>query len=441
VKSVFALVDCNNFFASCERVFQPALEQRPVAVLSNNDGCVIARSNEVKALGVPMGAPLFKYKAELEKANAAILSANFQLYGDMSWRVTEVLKRFTAHVELFSIDEAFLDISDLPINEHSRWLSELHQTVKRWTGLPVSVGVGPTKTLAKLASNRAKKEPAWLAQGGLSLYAKPTSANRGATSRAKMLTEEILKTSPVMDIWGVGRRLGPKLQAYGIYSAWDLTQANDDFIRREMSVKGLRTVKELRGEVCLKIDENSFLDEQKSIAATRTFGHAVSNKYQLEAAVATFAARVAAKLRRKQQLAHRLQVSLGTGHNVQQRHFPSREVVLPYPTADSGQLISAAVAALAHLPAEGIGYKRGGVLASELVPDNAQQLPLFGGVTGSQLDERKRLMQAVDDINRRYGKETIGHTIQGFKKESWHSQRRLVSPAYTSRWEQIPTVR
>jgi len=437
--SVFAIVDCNNFFVSCERVFQPDLEQRPTVVLSNNDGCVIARSNEVKALDIPMAAPFFKVESRLKSINTAVLSANFQLYGDMSWRVSEVLRQYSPHVEVYSIDEAFLELTDIPIESDIAWIGKVHKAVKQEIGLPVAVGLASTKTLAKLAVERAKKDPDFWANGGMSLLESPT---RGTTPGAYSLTERMLKTSPVMDIWGIGRRLGPKLNRYGINSAWDLVQAEDDWIRRELTVRGLRTVKELRGVACVEIDKNSFEDGQKSIAVTRTFGHAIMAPSQLESAIATFGARVAAKLRRKEQLAQELSVFIQTDkHNNAYRDSGSAKLKLPYPTADTGLIIKTALQAFSGLTQPSYAYRRGGVMVYDLVPDSAQQLSLLSADGSKQLDQQKLRMRAIDEINHRYGKETMQHAVQGVKKQRWHSERKQVSPAYTTRWGQIPKVK
>lgn len=443
-KPVFALIDCNNFFVSCERLFRPELEGLPVVVLSNNDGCVVARSNEVRKLDVPMAAPYFKVKAELGSVNAHVFSANFQLYGDLSWRLTQVLRQFAPRIETYSVDEAFLDLTQLDIKDYGAWATKVSKEVKRQVGLPVSVGIAPTKTLAKLAADRAKKDAKFKANGGLALmdfYEQSSSEpNRGVTSRAKNLTEEILKTSPVGDVWGIGRRLGPKMRGYGVNSAWDLSQASDKWLSAQLSVKGLRTAKELRGESCIPLDEGSFDEGQKVISVTRTFGHQVSSMHELESAVATFGARIAAKLRHKKQLTSQLVIYLRTGKKATHSHYPQVTVNLPYPMSHTGDIIKHALKGLNDLPMEGISYKKSGIIAYNLVSESAQQMPLLGGVTGETLDNKQRAMQVIDIINRRYGKRTLVHASEGVKGKQWHAQRKLMSPAYTTSWSELPKI-
>ncbi len=422
---LFALIDCNNFFASCERVFRPDLKDKPVAVLSNNDGCIIARSNEIKALGIPMAAPYFKHKELLKAHQAQIFSANFALYGNMSQRITTILKQFSPDIEVYSVDESFLEVSTLPIEDYKRWALEVAATVEKHTGISVSVGVAPTKTLAKLAVARSKKDQSLGA--GLSLVNKPK------------LTEDSLRQTPVEDVWGIGWRTAPRLQGMGIKTAYDLIQMPDGWILKNLTIRGLKTIKELRGESCIPLDQTD--DPQQSISATRMFGSSLRALNEIEAAIANFATRTAAKLRRNHELTW--EVSVYLKRNIPSGHsYIYHKVKLPIPTSDTGEIIKAALAAMQQVYDPDFSYKKAGVILSHLVPESAKQLSVLEPATEPYLKRQDLLMQTVDAINKRYGPAAVHHAREDAgDRRTWHSHRDHQSPAYVTDWYQIPRVR
>ncbi|HKX23754.1 MAG TPA: Y-family DNA polymerase [Candidatus Saccharimonadales bacterium] len=419
-KSIFALVDCNNFFVSCERVFRPDLWDKPVAVLSNNDACIVARSNEVKEMGVPMGAPLFKIDHLMKGKNVTLFSANFRLYGDFSQRVVQILAQAAPEIEVYSVDESFLDISSLPTDDYERWALDLKAQIYQWTGIPVSIGVAPTKTLAKAAAELAKKTPG---SSGVHLI---TDDNR----------EELLRWLPVGGVWGVGWRTAPKLQARGVSTAWDLTQVSEAWIQKHLSIRGLKTVRELKGESCLPLD--SVVEPQQSIARTRSFGHNVRDYYQLEGAIATFTAQAAVKLRAQQEVATGVMVFARTPHNFEGGRGSSTVVKLGQPTADTGDLIDAALRGLQIIHDPDFAYRRAGVALVGLVSKEAWQLSLLQD--SSQLDKKAALMQSVDSLNTKYNTRLIRHASEHIEKTGWHSKHQRRSPAYTTSWTDLPII-
>lgn len=425
-KPVFALVDCNNFFASCERVFRPDLKSEPVAVLSNNDGVVVARSNEVKKMGVPMATPVFKVKKLLENQGAHMFSANFVMYGDFSRRVVEVLENETPHIEVYSVDESFLEVGPLLIDDYQKWAQELAEKVERWTGIPVSVGVGPSKTLAKAAAEYAKKH---------------TEEKGGFSVVDQKARTEVLKWLPVEDVWGIGRRLAPKLKDRGVRTAYDLTEVSEDWTLKTMGILRLKTIKELQGESNIPIEYGGKDVGQKSISSTRTFGKRVRANYEIESAVASFAAKIAQRLRRKGQVASEFVVFLRSGIKATEQHNPSINVKLSFATSDTGVLTAAAVEAVNKIIKSGHGYKKGGIYAHHLLPAIAAQLPLEDTPSESNMSKSDQLMKAVDDINKRWGKGTLLTARESSGRTDWKSKREKKSPAYTTSWVEIPTIR
>ncbi len=425
---IFALVDCNNFFVSCERVFRPNLINKPAVVLSNNDGCVVARSNEVKALGVPMGAPYFKYEALFKAHDVAIFSANFRLYGDMSQRVVEVLREYSPFLEMYSVDESFMEVGRLPIADYDAWAKDVARTVEQHTGISVSVGVGVSKTLAKAAAEAVKKTPG--IQGGLSIANNPS------------LQKEVLLSLPLGDVWGIGRRLGPVLQQKGLRTAYDVSQLPDKWVRQHMTIRGLRTVKELRGESCLPFEEITTDDGQKSIAATRSFGANVRALNELESAIASFSARVGLKLRQKQQLTWELQVFAQTGRNAPKQRTIHGKIRLSTPSADTSTITKAALDVLQQIYDPDVRYKRAGIVAYDLVHQREQQLVLSTEPSKNvaALQKQDRLMAAVDSLNVQYGG-IVNLATEGVAKNGkWRSKRTRVSPSYTTNWNDLPVV-
>lgn len=419
--SQYALIDCNNFFVSCERVFRPDLADKPVAVLSNNDGCIIARSNEVKALGIPMGVPLFKVKDIVRTNDVTLFSANFELYGDMSQRIVRLLREETPLIEVYSIDENFLDLSELPIEDVDEWAMRVRTRIMQEIGVPTSVGVAPTKTLAKVASTFAKTH-------GDGVWVIGSDAQR----------EAMLAELPIEDIWGIGRRLAPQLLDRGVSKALQLTRASDAWLRTQFNITGLRMVDELRGVARLPFGDKH--EQRKSIMRSRSFGHRVRDYYQLESAVATFTAQAASRLRAQDSVCGGVVVSLQLGQREDvRRRYVSRFVRLDEASAHTGALISAALSALGVLYEETESYKKAGVTLVDIHDSRDWQLSLLE----RQPDERERgvaLMEGVDALNRRFGKGTIWHASEAKRTAQWQSKRERQSPRYTTSIRELPSL-
>lgn len=417
-----ALVDCNSFYASCELVFDPSLAGRPVVVLSNNDGCVIARSAEAKALGIGMGDPAFKIKHALRRHDVAVYSSNYTLYGDMSRRVMDVLATFTPRLEVYSIDEAFLDLAHVPAVDRPAHAREIQRTVQRWTGIPVGVGVGETKTLAKVANKLAKKSPR--CAGVLDLTRSPHQA------RALAVTD-------VGDVWGVGRQWAIMLRAAGITTAAALAAADDVWVRRRMGVVGLRTVYELRGVACLPLDLAP--RPRQSCCVSRTFGEAVTAKHDVHAAVAAFTAWAAEKLRKDGLAAGQMQVFITSDRfRPEQEQYSGAVTLAPEcPTHNGLALARLARRAVDRLYRDGIQYRKAGVLLFDLQP--------AAGVVGSlfaQPDPRaERVVATMDAINRRYGRGTLKLAAEGTGALPWLTRRQRLSARFTTRLAEVPTAR
>lgn len=422
LKPIFALVDCNNFFVSCERVFRPDLWEKPVAVLSNNDGCIVARSNEVKAMGIPMGVPYFKVKDVLSKNNVTLFSGNFPLYGDFSQRVVRLLQEACPDVEVYSVDESFLDISSLPITDFEAWGKTLREKIFTYTGVPVSIGIAPSKTLAKAAADLVKK----------------TDPARGAYSVVgddqKRL--ELLKWLPIQDVWGVGWRTAPKLRGRGVKNGYDLSLVSDQWALTQLSIRGLKTVRELRGESCFVFEHNN--EPQKSIARTRSFGHTVRNYYELEGAIATFAAQAAAKLRGQGELARSVMTFLRTSRHAEIQRGGAHVTQLHPASSDTGAIIDAALKSLSQVYDPDFGYKKAGVILLNLHPQSARQLT-FTDEPG-QIDKRATLMATIDTLNTRFHGRLVRHASEHLENNLWRSKREMRSPQYTTQWQELRAV-
>jgi DNA polymerase V len=425
MNSVFALVDCNNFFVSCERIFRPDLEGRPVVVLSSNDGCAVARSNEAKALGIPMGAPAFKYRDVFERHAVVKFSANFDLYGDISRRIITILTTVTPRIEVYSVDESFLDLSELAITDYAAWGVMVREKIMQWVGVPVSVGIAPTKTLAKLASDRAKKDP--LLGGVLDLATASPEARKA-----------YLQTFPIEDIWGIGWRLSPRLRAIGIATAAQLADLRARQAQQLMGIQGRQLIEELKGVSCHPLDQEG--KAPKSIAATRTFGEDTHDLHSIEAAIATFTTQATFKLRRSDQLTRRASLFLATDRHKPGYRYWSQEVRFQTPTADTGQILSALVAALRELYLPSIAYHRAGVMLYEYAPAGVLQVDLLGGVNVEQHQAAARRMAAVDIINRRFGKRRIRFATEDLGS-AWKPRYQLRSPRYTTDWQELAQCR
>ena len=417
-----ALIDCNNFYVSCERMFQPRLIGRPLIVLSNNDGCAIARSNEAKTLGVKMGTAHFTIEELIRQHNVQIRSSNYPLYGDMSGRVMEVIKFFVPKTEVYSIDEIFCDLSEMKAyNDFTDLGKQVKATVKQYTGIPVSVGIAPTKVLAKLANKYAKK---MTMEVGVHCADTPD------------LIDILLHFTPVGDIWGVGTEHEKFLIKHGFKTAADLVKAPEEWIRKHLSVKGLRLLTELKGTPCIEFVEEK--PAKKAVATVRSFGKLIKSKKEVQQALAAHTASCGAKLRKEGSCARKLKVFIETDNYRTQDPQLSHSIVinLPVGTNSTSELIRYAMKALDMLYQQGYNFKKTGVEALEMVPASSVQLGLFDGVNRKR-DEK--LMQAVDNINVSYGKETVRHAVQGYGKE-WRLRQQHLSNAYTTRFDQLKEV-
>lgn len=422
---VFALIDCNNFFVSCEKVFRPDLEGKPVVVLSSNDGCAVARSNEAKALGIAMAAPAFKYRDLFKQHNVVQFSANFDLYGDMSRRITELLTTITPRIEIYSVDESFLDLSQLPIQDYTAWAQGVREAIWRWTGIPVSIGIAPTKTLAKLASERAKKDPEL--NGTLSFMDMP-----------QQVAAQQLHAVPVADVWGIGWRLTPKMRAEGISTAYQLSQLRPQRAQQLMGIKGRQLIAELNGVSCYPLGLEERLP--KSIARTRTFGEDTNQSVVVESALASFAAQAAFRLRRSGQLTRRAALFATTNKHKPGYRRWSREVVYDVPTADTSRIISDLIGLWHQLYKPQQSYHRAGVLLYDFAPSRFVQTDLMGYIDIPLHDAATRRMQAVDTLNERFGKRTIRNATE-LLAQTWRPRYNLRSPRYTTHPGELPQAR
>jgi len=420
---VFALVDCNNFYASCEKLFRPDLKDTPVVVLSNNDGCVVARSREAKLLGIKMGVPVFQIKAEMQRHGILAFSSNYALYADLSSRVMRTLEEMAPRVEVYSIDEAFLDLTGI---ESAISLVEFGQQVRErighWIGITVCVGIAPTKTLAKLANHAAKKYPA--TQGVVNL----TNPDR---------QRRLLALVPVDDVWGVGRRLSKRLNALGIATALDLANASPRAIRDQFSVVLERTVRELNGESCIELEE--IPPTKKQIVCSRSFGAKVTHFELLREAVCEYATRATEKLRKEQQQAKVLTVFIRTSpfkdNEPQYSNSASGELLIP--SCDTRDFIELANHLLKRIWKDGFRYAKAGVMLSDFYDPGMFQPGLFDDV--STRSNSQQLMSVLDTINQS-GAGKVFFAGQGTKKD-WSMKREYLSPAYTTRWDQLPRVK
>jgi DNA polymerase V len=415
-----ALVDIDNFYVSCERVFQPELHGKPVVVLSNNDGCVIARSNdEVKALGIAMGTPWHLHRREFETAGVIVRSSNYTLYGDMSARVITVLSQFTPDLEIYSIDEAFLGLDGFVDLE--AYAKAPRAAVLQWTGIPVSVGIAPTKTLAKVANHLAKKEQK---HGG------------GVLLLDEAAQDAALAKMALTDLGGVAGRLVARLQAIGIETPLDLKHGDSWLIRERLGVVTARLSFELRGTRCLDLERE--IPDRKSIMASRSFGRLVTTLAELREAVTCYTAQAAEKLRRQNLAAASLMVSIETNRFKpdEPQYYATRPVRLPVETSDSAKLIGAALAGLGTIWRNGYRYKKAGVLLLDLYPATTVQDGLF-----DQKDDARRvtLMRTIDRLNLRFGRDTVSFAVAG-RKRPWTMQRARLSPCYTTAWNDLLRV-
>ncbi len=419
--TVFALVDCNNFYVSCERVFNPKLENQPVIVLSNNDGCAVARSNEVKALGVRIGTAVFKEQELLRKHGIHVYSSNYALYGDMSRRVVQVLSEFAKEFEVYSIDESFLDLSDVRKADLEAVGRQIRNRVKQYTGIPVSVGIAGTKTMAKIAAGIAKKSPK--ANGVLNL------CDTRYQDRALAITA-------VDSVWGVGRRYAKFLKAYGISNALQLRDSDPVFIRKKMGINGIRLIDELKDNECYPLDLNPAV--KQNVTVSRTFGRATSSLTEMTEAITSFAVRGSEKLRKDSLVADALTVFIMTNRFKPETFYYNTETVrLPVSTNNTPEIIAAALEALKRIYKEGALYKKAGLFFRELKTDAMVQQALFDGVDRQRSG---KLMESLDTINTIMGRGTLTYASAGLTRQQWHTVFNYKSPAYTTNWDELLTV-
>ena len=417
---MYAIIDCNNFYASCERVFNPKLNDKPVIVLSNNDGCVIARSNESKRLGIKMGVPAFKIKHIINKHNINVFSTNFSLYGDMSKRVINTISTFDIKMEIYSIDEVFLDISEFKYHEINDFLNEIKNKILKWTGIPVSIGAARTKTLAKAANYISKR----------------SKKHKGVFIINDFNRTQVLKLIPSIDVWGIGRKLNFFLISNGINTAFDISNIDLNWIKNKTNITTQKTVKELMGESCISINNNF---NKKSICTSRTFGNMVESLSDLESSIAMYATRCAEKLRRQNSCATIAIVYVKTNifRNDLPYYFNSKIINFSVPTSDTGEIISCILKELRKIYKVGFKYKKAGVILSGIVPNNCVQQDLFDTINRNK---KNKIMISIDKINNKMGRDTIRYASQNFAKKYILKQQRL-SKSYTTRWSQLLEIK
>lgn len=416
---MFALADCNNFYASCERVFRPDLQGKPIIVLSNNDGCAVARSNEAKALGIKMGDPLFKIRDIVEKHNVAVFSGNMALYGDMSQRVRWVLEEYAPTVEVYSIDEAFLDLRGMNDIDFDAYAKKISSECWRLTSIPVSVGIAPTKTLAKIASKLCKQYPKL--RGGCYMH------------RAQDI-EKVLRKFPIEDVWGIGRKTARKLHDRNISTAWEFTQMDEGLVRGMFGIVGLRTWQELCGIPSIEFEDT--IEAKQSICVSRSFAKEITEPGELAEQVANFAASAAEKLRAQHSACVEMMVFAYTNRFKENEPQTYGSVLVSYPQAtnDHRAIVAAAVNATREVYKKGYGYKKAGVVISKLIPESGVVRSLFAD--NAAIERESRLSSAMDAINHAFGRGAvkIGAQGSGVIKSSSDNQ----SPHYTTLWSDIP---
>ncbi len=418
---MFALVDCNNFYASCERVFNPNLRKKPIAILSNNDGCVISRSDEAKVIGLPMGAPVFKWEGFCKANNIQVFSSNYPLYGDMSSRVMKILEQFSPDVEVYSIDEAFLEFKDFGDFDFQDYGNQIRKRILKWTGIPTSVGIAPTKALTKVAGKIARKFP------------KETKGIYVIDSEEKRI--KALKWIQLKDVWGIGRRLQKRLKIKNCKTAHDFVQLPDQWIRKKFSITEWKLKKDLEGIPTLKLDE---LKTKRAIATTRSFEYTFSDLDNIKERVSTFATSCAEKLRKQKSSCHMIIVMLSSDRHKKdlEQHRGNTQVRLSYPTDSTLIISNAAINAVASIFKKGIKYKRAGVIVTGLVPTDNYQLHLFE----HENPKHKPLMHAIDKLNTKYGNYKLKLGNQDLER-TWKMRQERLSPRRTTNINEILKVK
>jgi len=420
MSKIFALVDCNNFYTSCEVIFNPSLKGKPVVVLSNNDGCVIARSEEAKKAGIKMGIPVFEIGDIIKKHKVHVFSTNYALYGDISQRVMTTLAGLASEIEIYSIDEAFLDLSGIPADKLFTAAKKIREKVFRWTGIPVSVGVAPTKTMAKVSNQIAKSDAQY--SGVLDFISHPAK-------------DELLSQFRVGEIWGVGEKYEEFFRRSNIWSALDLKNADENRMKEHLGVMGQRLVLELRGTVCYPINQNP--DTKKEICTSRSFGHPVETYQELEQATTSYVSKVAVKLRNQKSLAQSLLIFIMTNKYAKGPKYVNYKIVrLPTASNQTRELIHYALVALKQLYRKGYLYKKSGIVVSEIIPEEGQQSALWDD---TNREKNKQLIKVIDHINRKAGLDKIRFAVQG-ADETWKMRQENLSPHYTTRWSDVLVV-
>ena len=419
---MYALVDCNNFYASCERVFQPNLNGKPIVILSNNDGCIISRSDEAKALGIPMGAPEFKVRDQLKQHNITVFSSNYTLYGDLSSRVMAILGQFTPNIEVYSIDEAFLNFDGMKIDNYQHYGLEMKKRTLKWLSIPVSVGFAPTKALAKVANKIARKFP------------KETLGSHVIDTEEKRIKG--LKWTKIEDVWGIGFRLTKKMKAQNIHTAYDFTLPhNEAFIKKEMGVVGNRLRLELLGQSVLELEEPK---DKKNIAVTRSFNGSISSFDEMKERVSTFATVCAEKLRAQKSCCYGVILYLRKDKykmDAQRYNFYKMET-LPFASNSNITLSSVAVKMLKELFEEGQAYKKAGIIVTQIIPQDQKQLHLFE----EENPKHQKLMQVIDAYHKKTGERKIRLGNQDLQR-TWKMKQNHLSPKYTTDFKDIFKVK
>lgn len=417
---MFALIDCNNFYASCERVFRPDLIGKPIVVLSNNDGCVIARSNEAKAVGVPMGAPAFEYEKVFQQHQIQVFSANFALYGDMSNRVMTILSDYSPEMEIYSIDECFLKLNGFEHFNLQTYGEEMRHKVMKWTGIPISIGIAPTKALSKLANQIAKK------------YPERTKNCYIIDSEEKRI--KALKWLKIEDVWGIGKQHSKRLKLQNVFTAYDFTQLSDDWVRQHLSIVGLRLKCDLQGIPTLDLEE---AQPKKSIATTRSFETDYTKFEELAERISTFASSCAEKLRNQKSCCNSLIVFIKTNRHRKDLPQYSQNIVvkLPFSTNSTIELSGFAIQALKRIFKDGYAYKKAGVIVQDFTSEDELQTTLFE----SRNERHIPLMQTIDELNLQFGQQKIRLASQDIKRV-WKMKQQKLSPRYTTNINDIITI-
>ncbi len=424
---MFALADCNNFYASCQRLFRPDLAGKPIVVLSNNDGCIIARSNEAKTLGVPMGAPYYQWKPFFKAHQIQVFSSNYALYGDLSARVMRILESFESNIDVYSIDEAFLNISGVRNENLHNFARLMRQTTLQWTGIPLSIGVAPTRTLAKLAAHAIKK---YTKKEGVLVF------------KTALEALPYLEQTAVGNIWGVGRNWAKKLEYNGIHNAADLALADHGWIRKHYSVVLQRTAMELAGTSCIELDDMSI---RQQILVSRSFRPKVEDYTQLHSFISGYISRAAERLRTQKSLTKHLSLFIHTppqqfddqSKSKDNSYSNSISIKLSQYTADTSTLIRAGSWGLKKIFKPGYQYYKAGIILNDLIPEKNQQYSLFSAANYDQKAHQR--MQLLDSINKRFGPASL--RFASTPAERWQMYQKHLSPAYTTRWDELLQVR